>query len=80
MRSLRLLLLVVGMSVCLTVPTLAMGSGPHPHVPYGIPVPAKHGAASAAQIPSMTTLMLSAASVIGGGIFLFAIQPYVRRP
>jgi len=78
-RSLRLLLLVAGLSICFSGHALAMGSGPHPHVPYGLPAAVARGAANPAERPSMMTMVMSAASVIFGGILLFAIQPYVRR-
>ena len=42
MQLSRVLVRVGVASVCLSDHLLAMGSGPHPNVPYGLPAPAPH--------------------------------------
>jgi len=53
MRRLRVLIGIVVALICCSSHALAMGSGPHPNVPYGIPPPPPRLSLSPAELNAM---------------------------
>jgi len=67
--------------VCFPVDSMAMGSGPHPNVPYGIPLSPTHGSPVTASngIPASTLPIWVIPSLVLAGMVIWAVPPGKKK-
>jgi hypothetical protein len=52
----------------------AMGSGPHPNVPYGLPAATPHDLSNVAASAFITPILWTAVFLISSGLLLWGLQ------